>query len=151
MSSSGNVSPVTQLINVLSGYLKANSKLVDFDFHVIEYCNSPAVMFKKYLQNILYDVLVTVRHHSSITGREYLLVPFDKRVSFEVSIWMHDSPMYREESMTPMHYLVASEIELFFRQQPRWGTVKNIRNQSYANGQAWELCTTFTVTQLIES
>jgi hypothetical protein len=147
---SSTLAPVAQLINVLSGYLKANSKLVNFDFHVIEYCSSPAVMFKKYLQNNLYDVLVTVRHHSSVTGREYLLVNYDKRVSFEISVWMHDAPMYREESLSNEHYLITSEIEAFFRAQPRYGTVKNIRNQSYANGQAWELCTTFTVTQHIE-
>jgi|GEM_PF-5492580 len=147
------MSQVAQILPLLESYLKALPELAEEKdaFKLVEYNNSPVMMLKKYLQNQLYTVLITVQFKEApARSYEYNLKARDKVSRHEITIWLKDNPMYREESLTPVLNLFSQAIEQFFDLNRKLGTVRNTRNASYANGQTWYPCHVITITRLIE-
>ncbi|MCL1977602.1 MAG: hypothetical protein FWG55_05845 [Candidatus Bathyarchaeota archaeon] len=136
-----------QLIKLLQDGLVAPDDTV---LKVMEWYQ-PVNMIKELLQNNSVDFIVSVRHFSSNTSREYCGRPISDNVLFEVGVWTHESPDYQQPIRTHQRNELVKQIKQIFKQNPHIGTEKNTKNMDHIVGQVWVLCTTVMVAQLVES
>jgi hypothetical protein len=148
-------SDAAMLVDALTTYYKTHPSLtqenIEGRIHVTKWYDN-AGMIKIYLQNNIYDVLVSVKRDISQIklNRVYNLNPLSETVFYEVAILHIDTPEYREDH----EELVDKMVDLtqrFFRQQPWFGVERGSKNASYTVKQQRVLTTTITVYKLNEN
>jgi hypothetical protein len=108
-------------------------------------------MLKEYLQDHAADAVISIKEVSSTTRREYNLHPISEATTFEIGVWLIDTPHYRKAYKVHPRDTVVTTIKRLFLQNPQYGVLKATSNADYeVRQQLLVLCTQILVTHLDE-
>ncbi|MDR0493408.1 MAG: hypothetical protein LBH74_07215, partial [Nitrososphaerota archaeon] len=112
---------------------------------------NPKNMLKEYLQDHAADAVISIKEVSSTTRREYNLHPISEAVSFEIGVWLIDTPHYRTAFKVHPRDTLVTTIKRLFLHNPKYGVLKATSNADYeVRAQLLVLCTQILVTHLDE-
>jgi hypothetical protein len=110
-------------------------------------------MLKAFLQNNVCSLLVSVRLVDSSAGRFQntsmgVPAPLCALEVYEVSLWMIDTPEYRDDVNTDFMDIMVEECRRFFYNNPLFGCEKTVKSYDQTVKQQDILCTQVLVTRL---
>ena len=141
---------IDQIAKWLLDELKAQLPTPGFTYGVVTEFN-PKNMLKEYAQNHVFDVFISVKEVSSTTRREYNLHPLSEATTFEIGVWLIDTPHYRKAYKVHPRDTLVTTLKRLFLHNPKYGVLKATSNADYeVRQQLLVLCTQILVTHLDE-
>jgi hypothetical protein len=138
------------LVEALTGHFKLLPEAAS-RVKVLKWRSPPRIV-KAFLQNNLYSLLVSVKQVDSTAGRFQnilgVFVPLCALEVYEVSLWMIDTPEYRDEVNTVFMEKITEEVRRFFYNNPTFGCEKSVKPYDQVVKQQEILCTQVLVTRL---